>query len=161
MRTVPVELDLDMFGRGGCWALAQAVHELTGWPMRAFRRGAGPGGHVFTETPGGAFLDIRGASPRDEFLRQWGETEASVVRLQDTSGWTLPRWFSLRRWDRDACLARAREIAPGLAAAAATRDAGTRPGAGAQVTARRPVAVAARQRGTPGRASRPLPTQGR
>jgi hypothetical protein len=116
------DLDFDMFGRGGCWALAQAVHDLTGWPMRAFRHGGSPGRHVFVETPSGAFLDIRGATPRYDFLHQWGENADSVVPLLDTGDWTLPRWFNLRRWDRDVCLARAREVAPGLVSAVSGDD---------------------------------------
>jgi hypothetical protein len=35
--------DMDMFTRGGCWALAQAIHDLTGWPMHAFVRNGAAG----------------------------------------------------------------------------------------------------------------------
>lgn len=107
--------DYDMFGRGGCWALAQAIHDLTGWPMRALDRTDGPGGHAFIEMPDGRFLDVHGAQNPDEYM--WTRRERAIP-LDSTEDWTLPTWFNFRRWDRHACLARARKIAPQLVAAA-------------------------------------------
>ena len=116
--------DYDMFGRGGCWALAQAIHDLTGWPMRALRRAGGlPGGHAFIETPDGRYLDIHGPVPAGEFM--WTRNETAIP-LDSTDDWTLPNWFNFRRWDRSECLRRAREIAPGLVAAATAREASDR-----------------------------------
>lgn len=108
------DTDFDMFGRGGCFALAQAIHDLTGWPMRALKRAGGlPGGHAFIETPDGRYLDIRGPADPDEYM--WTKNE-TIIPLLATDDWTLPNWFNFRRWDRSACLARARQIAPALIA---------------------------------------------
>jgi hypothetical protein len=115
--------DFTMFGRGGCWALAQAIHDLTGWPMLALKRAGGlPGGHAFIVTPGGLYLDIHGpARPDSPHWEMWTRRE-TVIPLASTEDWTLPNWFNFRRWDRHACLARAREIAPRLAALADAQD---------------------------------------
>lgn len=59
------------FTEGDCHILAQAIHNLTGWPMYAFNWSNRPDLHCFVKIPSGNFLDIQGISTPKEMKERW------------------------------------------------------------------------------------------
>jgi len=64
----------DRYSNGRCWALAWALHKMTGWPIRAVAEpGSTPGQgigwvHVVVERPDGMLVDIHGAADFDAVM---------------------------------------------------------------------------------------------
>lgn len=56
------------FTCGGCGYLALALHDLTGWPIRAFGDD-----HIWVINPQGRAVDINGVHPEDYALTQWDD----------------------------------------------------------------------------------------
>lgn len=71
---VPSADAITVFTDGDCWALAVAIHDLTGWPLVA--AGVGPDAdwwdHVLVETPNGKLMDIHGEQDRSTVRAEWG-----------------------------------------------------------------------------------------
>lgn len=73
-----------VFTTGQCHALALALHERTGWPIRVLaygRKGAAvtSGNHLVVVDPDGNAVDIEGRRPLAEAKRQWGLGRAIPV----------------------------------------------------------------------------------
>lgn len=84
------------FSSGQCHALAVALHDQTGWPLRAIEDDDTDIVHVYVETPDGAALDIAGVHRnRDEYVSAWGSYDEPIDREQlldlvDSGGWREP-----------------------------------------------------------------------
>lgn len=99
-RVTPGVIDADAvhaFTSGQCHALALALHERTGWPLRWLEDDEGDPLHCFVETPEGKALDIAGVHDRDEMLEGWQgvyDEAASSDQLRALSfgfgGWRVP-----------------------------------------------------------------------
>lgn len=66
------------FTEGDCWALAIAVHKMTGWPLVLAGTDSASDldgySHVMVRMPDGLLLDITGASTVEEVEATWGPT---------------------------------------------------------------------------------------
>jgi hypothetical protein len=76
---------LEFFGYGACCLLAGAMHELSGWPLWAFKR-AVEGTihhhvHMGVQTPDGLFLDITGPRTRLSVREVYGDGWFQIVTL--------------------------------------------------------------------------------
>jgi hypothetical protein len=84
------------FTQGQCHALALALHERTGWPIRQLENDEGEPFHLYVETPDGRALDITGAHDRDEFRQAWcaafdePSTPEMAHKLPATGVWRAP-----------------------------------------------------------------------
>lgn len=89
-RNKPYKPRLDLVVRyteGDCWALAGALHDLTGWQVVAVipdTPDAIPPGkfasdwyHMAVRTPDGRILDIQGATSETAFLTRWRYSTAA------------------------------------------------------------------------------------
>jgi hypothetical protein len=63
--------DIEVYTEGDCFVLAQAVHEITGWPMCAFSYDNTPDLHAFVMTPDGKYLDIEGKHTPKQLRKKW------------------------------------------------------------------------------------------
>lgn len=104
--------DIIRFTFGSCYQLAEAIHDVTGWPLYAFwdEFFEDYDTHAFVKTPRGTFMDVYGEHTRYKMLIQW---EAKHIRKVNSS-------YDLRRWDNGNPFydssARARQVAPLLIA---------------------------------------------
>lgn len=63
--------DRDMFTRGCCHKLAQAISKITGWPVCAFFYEGQANIHAFVRTPRGTYVDIQGEHTEQEITKTW------------------------------------------------------------------------------------------
>lgn len=71
---VPSADAITVFTEGDCWALAVAIHDLTGWPLVAAGIGddADWWDHMLVETPNGKLMDIFGEKDSSVVEAEWG-----------------------------------------------------------------------------------------
>jgi hypothetical protein len=104
--------DITRFTCGSCYQLAEAIRDVTGWPIYAFwdEHFQDYDIHAFVKTPRGTYLDIYGEHSRYKMLSRWGERHIRRVR----------KTADLRSWDFGNpfydSYPRARQIAPLLIA---------------------------------------------
>jgi hypothetical protein len=82
--------DHDMFTRGGCHILAQAINARKGWPIYGMDCYFGPDDHVFVLMDNGDCLDIDGISTREEMCVRWGHDDIAAFPDDydfDDDGW--------------------------------------------------------------------------
>jgi hypothetical protein len=105
--------DITRFTCGSCYQLAQAINEITGWPIYAFwdEHFEDYDIHAFVKTPRGTFMDITGEHSRYRMFRRW-EWAAHIRKVSAS--------YDMRQWDNGNpfydSLPRAREVAPVLIA---------------------------------------------
>ena len=105
------------FTEGDCHVLAQAINEITGWPICTFVT-AWHGTatlHAFNKHPSGDFVDVEGRQSPMEFQRAW--TTRLLIKewdgldeMKESGWWTQPRW--------DDSPGRAAALAPSIIEAA-------------------------------------------
>lgn len=87
---------LAAFLQGQCHALALALHEETGWPIRWIESDDGEPNHCFVITPDEHALDIAGRHDLDEMTEAWGawpeDVTAEDLRAlpRGQGGWRIP-----------------------------------------------------------------------
>lgn len=110
--------DIVRFTCGSCYQLAEAISDVTGWPIYAFwdKHFKDYDIHAFVKTPRGTYLDIYGEHTRYKMLSLWGEQHIRRVRKAS----------ALRSWDFGNpyydSYPRARQVAPLLIAAYESRE---------------------------------------
>lgn len=65
------DLDRERFMYGDCHVLAQAIHDITGWPIHTFFEEDYPSIHAFVVTPKNTALDVNGEQKMSEFRSFW------------------------------------------------------------------------------------------
>jgi hypothetical protein len=84
------------FGRGQCHALALALHDETGWPLRVLEDEEADAVHVFVITPEGKALDAGGCLGLEEFREVWmaeyleDYSRERVAQMHHWGGWREP-----------------------------------------------------------------------
>ena len=104
--------DVQRFTYGSCYQLAQAIRDVTGWPVYAFwdDHFNDYDIHAFVKTPSGTFLDVLGEHTRYQMLTKWdGRHIRRVANSYDMHTWDQGNPF----YDSSP---RAKEIAPVLVA---------------------------------------------
>lgn len=75
---------VEAFTRGGCAALAIAIHDTTGWPIVEVGHCDGLGMHSMVRTPDGRLLDINGPQNQDDVADDYEfYADNSVVTFTD------------------------------------------------------------------------------
>lgn len=94
---------------GQCHALAQAIHDATGWPMVVWSMEEGGNDHAMVKTPDGRYLDVEGVHTADEVRRGY-YYEPTVTPFRDAR--------KLVDWDPPVMDATTRRVADALVASA-------------------------------------------
>lgn len=100
--------DHEMFTQGGCFILAEMIHDRTGWPMYGFDDGFEdePSAHVFVIMPNGMCVDIDGICTQEEMCGNWDYND--VLPFPDGYDFLGEGWGHII--DVDIVVARAEEI---------------------------------------------------
>ena len=82
------------FTRGGCGALAVAIHDLTGWPIIAAGHCDGLVMHYLVRNPAGQLVDINGAHSDDDVCDEYEfHADNGVVTLAEASAEDAWAWW--------------------------------------------------------------------
>lgn len=96
---------VDRYTNGDCGILAEAISQLTSWPVCIVRYG--PRGwpyHAVVQTPDGRYLDIEGIWTRNSLLQRW--------RCKSLARATKKEWSGrLKAWHPSDLVGRTRPLA--------------------------------------------------
>lgn len=82
---------VERYGNGECWALAQAIADITGWPMTLWSLDDGTTGHVMVRHPEGTYIDVSGTTTEAEMLAEWQQEPPTIVKSATALEWGVSR----------------------------------------------------------------------